>query len=222
MIDNANLNDLPIVEVPLELRGLSDEEILVLSESRVKEGFTRGFRPSKKERAKRRNEASRKRLLEVEAKMQSESKGRNINYMAHKPMPKMSDYEIKSKEKSRFSDVDSFYDSSKKKSLADLFNTKQTEINETVKEKPEIVVRSSISSAPKPSSGRVLQTKFCFPGMKKAETTIVDAKDLEEKRAKERENKIKKATIAPKAPQITDGVPQKRPRGRPRKVQTLE
>lgn len=222
MIDNANLNDLPIVEVPLELRGLSDEEILVLSESRVKEGFTRGFRPSKKERAKRRNEASRKRLLEVEAKMQSESKGRNINYMAHKPMPKMSDYEIKSKEKSRFSDVDSFYDSSKKKSLADLFNTKQTEINETVKEKPEIVVRSSISSAPKPSSGRVLQTKFCFPGMKKAETTIVDAKDLEEKRAKERENKIKKATIAPKVPQITDGVPQKRPRGRPRKVQTLE
>ena len=222
MIDNANLNDLPIVEVPLELRGLSDEEILVLSESRVKEGFTRGFRPSKKERAKRRNEVSRKRLLEVEAQMQRESKGRNINYMAHKPMPKMSDYEIKSKEKSRFSDVDSFYDSSKKKSLADLFNTKQTEINETVKEKPEIVVRSSISSAPKPSSGRVLQKKFCFPGMKKAETTIVDAKDLEEKRAKERENKIKKATIAPKAPQITDGVPQKRPRGRPRKVQTPE
>ena len=78
MIDNANLNDLPLVEVPLELRGLSDEEILVLSESRVKEGFIRGFRPSKKERAKRRNEASRKRLLEVEAKMQRECKQGSI------------------------------------------------------------------------------------------------------------------------------------------------
>lgn len=219
MTKNDTINELPIIEVPLELRGLSDAEILVLSESRVKEGVRRGFRPSKSERTRLRQEKSRQKLLEVEKRIEKE---KSAHYSTQKsffrPMPKVRDFEFSSTSE-RVPTFKTEVPSVKKyasASLADLFNKTTKPVPETF-EKKEVVVRSSISSSPKPTSGRVLQAKFSFPGAKKTETTIVSARELEEQRVKERELKIKKAANKKQETLSPDGTLVKRPRGRPRK-----
>ena len=67
-----------------------------------------------------------------------------------------------------------------------------------------------------------MQAKFTFPGAKKIETTIVDAKTLEEKRAAEREKKIRKTATSLLKPVTPEGTPVKRPRGRPKKIRSEE
>lgn len=218
MVEKEDFAHLPVIEVPPELRGLSDEDILILSESREKKARPRGNRPSKKERALRRQEISRQRLLEVEKQIEEEHQGITSRcYMKQKPMPKLSDYDTTN---SGISSLKEETSSKKYASLADLF--KKEVVFEREEKKPNVVVRSSISSSPKPSSGRVLQAKFSFPGAKKIETTIVNAKDLEEKRAAEREKKIKKTTSVSETKVSANGEVVKRPRGRPRKVQISE
>lgn len=219
MTEKDFLANLPIIEVPTELRGLSDDEILVLSESKEKKHPNRAYRLSKKDRILRRQEESRRRLLDIDDQIQKEMAGvtSSRSYMANKPMPRIRDFESDlSKEKNEFSEKKSHY-----ASLADLFKS-DVRIEREIEKKPEVIVRSSISSSPKPSSGRVLQAKFTFPGAKKIETTIVDAKTLEEKRAAEREKKIRKTATSLLKPVTPEGTPVKRPRGRPKKIRSEE
>ncbi len=84
---NTPIENLPVIEVPPELRGLSDEEILALHP--VDPEKRDRFRLSKKERAAKklaREQAKFRRLME-----QYENRDR----IAHtsRPMPKMSDFE---------------------------------------------------------------------------------------------------------------------------------
>lgn len=196
MINNTLATDLPVVEVPLELRGLPDEEIIRLSESRQKK-FENPPRPSKRERQE-------KKLLLAQAEMQKISKE-----FAHDES-----HEVK-------------FDTNN--SFKDLFARKFDEPTALAKESvrpADVVVRSSITAAPKPASGRVLSGKFTFGKKIGMTATVVNAADLEKERAAERAKKIQeqsapKAVRAQKAPTPiqydADGNPIKRKRGRPRK-----
>ena len=112
MTEKDFLANLPIIEVPTELRGLSDDEILVLSESKEKKHPNRAYRLSKKDRILRRQEESRRRLLDIDDQIQKEKAGvtSSRSYMANKPMPRIRDFESDlSKEKNEFSEKKSHY-----------------------------------------------------------------------------------------------------------------
>lgn len=201
MINNTLATDLPVVEVPPELRGPSDEEIIAASESRKKKSEN-PYRPSKKER-------EAKKLQQIQQKMQTfKEKFESENFeLPNQP-------------------VQSALETKPSESFKDLF-AKHFESVVTSPDRvktPEVVVRSSISATPKPASGRVLTGKFTF-GKKIAPSsaTLVNAADLERERAEERAKKImmqqKLKTAKAPAPVEYDseGNPIKRKRGRPRK-----
>lgn len=201
MINNTLATDLPVIEVPPESRGLSDEEIVAASESRQKKSEN-SYRPSKKER-------EAKKLQQIQEKMQTFAKKMDVESPEPPKQPVQASLETKPSE-----------------SFKDLFAKHFESAGvSTERSKPaEIVVRSSISSTPKPASGRVLTGKFMF-GKKIAPSsaTIVNAADLERERAEERAKKIllqqKAKLVKTPAPLQYDseGNPIKRKRGRPRK-----
>ena len=82
--------DLPIIEVPLELRGLSDEEIVRNSES----GGERSYRarPSKKERILRKLNAEAAQMRKIASEYGENRAKRPISMASSLPMPKMSDF----------------------------------------------------------------------------------------------------------------------------------
>ena len=82
--------DLPIVEVPLELRGLSDEEIVRNSES----GGERSYRarPSKKERILRKLNAEAAKMRKIASDYCENRINRPISMAASLPMPKIRDF----------------------------------------------------------------------------------------------------------------------------------
>lgn len=82
--------DLPIIEVPLELRGLSDEEIVRNSES----GGERSYRarPSKKERILRKLNAEAAQMRKIASEYGENRPKRPISMASSLPMPKMSDF----------------------------------------------------------------------------------------------------------------------------------
>lgn len=210
MTENSPLNELPIIEVPPELRGPSDEEILRNSEARLRKKKRPAFRPSKKVREARKASAparpeqsapQQKPWLEPRREPKRE---RSVDSI---PLPKLSDFE---------------------KAGGDLTAPKSWEAKLPPKlaeapklEKPEIQVRSSITETPKPSSGRVLKGTFFTLGGKKPEATVVSAEKLEKERAAERAKKIQaKLRVARKleAAAGTDSEPAKKRRGRPPKT----
>ena len=87
MTQQTNIENLPIIEVPPELRGLSNEEILALHP--VDEKKSDRFRPSKKEREARKIAKEQERIRQIAAQY------KNRDEISHysRPMPKMSDFE---------------------------------------------------------------------------------------------------------------------------------
>lgn len=82
--------DLPVVEVPLELRGLSDEDIIRNSES----GGERSYRarPSKKERILRKLNAEAAKMRKIASEYGENRANRPISMAASLPMPKVRDF----------------------------------------------------------------------------------------------------------------------------------
>lgn len=82
--------DLPIIEVPLELRGLSDEDIIKNSES----GGERSYRarPSKKERILRKLNAEAAKMRKIASEYGEKRANRPISMAASLPMPKIRDF----------------------------------------------------------------------------------------------------------------------------------
>lgn len=206
-MNNTLAKDLPVVEVPLELRGMSDEDIIKSSESHSKK-YPNRARLSKKERQEKKLYVAQQQLrnaVDVVTKKLEEPK-------VTLAMPKVGD----------FGDKPSV-------GFKDLFSKKFDEPTALAKDTirtADIVVRSSITAAPKPASGRVLSGKFTFGKKIGSAATVVNAADLEKERAAERAKKIQeqsapKAVRAQKAPTPiqydADGNPIKRKRGRPRK-----
>lgn len=208
MTENSPLNDLPIIEVPPELSGPSDEEILRNSEARLRKKKRLTFRPSKKVREARKANAPAKPQAALPEKPWKEPRREPKREWSVDsiPLPKLSDFE---------------------KAGGNLTAPKSWEAKLPPKlaeapklEKPEIQVRSSITETPKPSSGRVLKGMFFALGGKKPEATVVSAEKLEKERAAERAKKIQaKLRVAKKleAAAGTGSEPAKKKRGRPPK-----
>ncbi len=166
--------NLPVVEVPPELRGLSDEEILALHP--VDPEKRDRFRLSKKERAEKklaREQAKFRRLME-----QYENRDR----IAHssRPMPKMSDFDGNSSTQAARRPV------SAPAPRKTLFVPSQ--MKKTVSVQDPLAAMPKAAPAPLPprqSSGRVLVGSFGGAKFGAAKTQIISEDELAKKRAAE-------------------------------------
>ena len=206
MTDSTKKENLQITEVPPELRGLSDEEIIKNSESRNKKFVGKKHngakRPSKRERQALKEQAENAKFNSLVAKYN------NVDKPSHNVE---SDAEI---------------NKILKKIAAPLAssNTENVEPPKPIKpaapETPKRVLKSVLSEPPKPPSGRVLKGSFGAKPGDKPKAVIVSAADLARQRIEERAKKIREALMAKNKalhPEAAAEMPVKRPRGRPRK-----
>lgn len=173
-MENTPIENLPIIEVPPELRGLSDEAILALHpidpEKRDR------FRLSKKERAAKkleREQAKFRRLME-----QYENRDRIVH--SSRPMPKISDFDenVVSRSSSR-----PLATTAPRKAL---FVPSQMKKNAAAQE--PVLSQPKPAAAPLPprqSSGRVLVGSFGGAKFGAAKTQIISEDELAKKRAEE-------------------------------------
>ena len=206
MTDSAKKEVLQITEVPPELRGLSDEEIIKNSESKEKKFVGKKHngarRPSKRERMA----------------LKEQSENAKFNSLVAK-------YNKAEAPKSRESENDAEIKSILNKIHANTPKTDEAEVKKIIAktapvEPPKRVLKSVISEPPKPPSGRVLKGSFGAKPGDKPKTVIVSAADLARQRIEERAKKIREALMAKNKalhPEAAAEMPVKRPRGRPRK-----
>lgn len=207
MTDSTKKEPLQITEVPPELRGLSDEEIIKNSESKEKKFIGKRHngakRPSKRERLaqKERNENAK------------------FNALVAK-------YNKTDGETQQDAENDAEIKKILKKIAAPLAssNTEKAEVKKVTEpvapDTPKRVLKSVLSEPPKPPSGRVLKGSFGAKPGDKPKAVIVSAADLARQRIEERAKKIREALMAKNRalhPEAAAEMPVKRPRGRPRK-----
>lgn len=218
-------NSLPVIEVPPELRGPSDEEILQQSESEDSQKRRNSAkRPSKRERL----ELKKRKALGIMKTMAEKTVDRteNISSTIKSAAAAATAAANTALNFARETEIKSGTLSDARKKLETLFTAKK----EVVAQKAAQVVKTVIQEAPKiPASGRVIRGAFGAKGaIIKAE--IISSADLAKKRMEEKAKKIRAALFAKKSAEAgpgtatasqssaTDGVvPVKRPRGRPRK-----
>jgi hypothetical protein len=205
MTDSTKKENLQITEVPLELRGLSDEEIIRNSESKAKKFVGKRHngakRPSKRERIAMKEQSENAKFDSLVAK---------YNKVDSK---KQQDDDIKDILKKIASSQPS-------PSKAEDAEVKKIVNTAAKPEAPKRVLNSVISEPPKPPSGRVLKGSFGAKPGDKPKTVIVSAADLARQRIEERAKKIREALMAKNKalhPEAAAEMPVKRPRGRPRK-----
>ena len=205
MTDSTKKENLQITEVPLELRGLSDEEIIRNSESKAKKFVGKRHngakRPSKRERIAMKEQSENAKFDSLVAK---------YNKVDSK---KQQDDDIKDILKKIASSQPS-------PSKAEDAEVKKIVNTAAKPEAPKRVLNSVISEPPKPPSGRVLTGSFGAKPGDKPKTVIVSAADLARQRIEERAKKIREALMAKNKalhPEAAAEMPVKRPRGRPRK-----
>ena len=212
MNQNLSNNALNIIEVPLELRGLSDEEIIQNSEKIKKEYSGKrkngAARPSKKDRIALKQ---KREYLEAE-NIASEifgsvAKQKDLYFKPKTQIPGIPPMSELPLEKQMMLKT-TFTEESKGYSV---YNFK----DKAEASKPH----SMITEAPKPASGRVLKASFGAKTGDKPKAVIVSAADLAKQKAEERAKKIQDFFKAkhPEATTMPDGQPIKRGRGRPRK-----
>ena len=204
MTDSTRKEALQITEVPPELRGLSDEEIIRNSESKEKKFIGKKHngakRPSKRERQKLKEQSENAKFNSLVAKY---NKPENA-----KQREAESDAEIKKKIATNAAPK------------ADDAEVKKIIAKAAPVEAPKRVLTSVLSEPPKPPSGRVLKGSFGAKLGDKPKTVIVSAADLARQRIEERAKKIREALMAKNKalhPEAAAEMPVKRPRGRPRK-----
>ena len=212
MDQNLSNIALQIIEVPPELRGLTDEEIIQNS-NKIKKDFTGkrkngAARPSKKDR--------------IALKQQKEyQEAQNIANEIFGSIPKQSDLYFKPK--TQIPGIPPMSELSLEKQT--MLKTAFTEESKgysayNLKSSSEFIKpKAMISEAPKPASGRVLKASFGAKTGDKPKAVIVSAADLAKQKAEERAKKIQDFFKAkpPGATTMPDGQPIKRGRGRPRK-----
>ena len=207
MTDSTKKEALQVTEVPPELRGLSDEEIIKNSESKEKKFIGKKHngakRPSKRERLAQKEQKENAKFNALVAKYNPTE--------SNKPSETENDAEIKK---------------ILKKIAAPLANsdTEKVEVKKDAKPvtpaAPKRVLTSVLSEPPKPPSGRVLKGSFGAKPGDKPKAVIVSAADLARQRIEERAKKIREALMAKNRalhPEAAAEMPVKRPRGRPRK-----
>ena len=208
MTDSTKKEALQITEVPPELRGLSDEEIIKNSESKVKK-----FVGKKHNGARRPSKRERMALKEQNEKASFNSLVAKYNKVDNaKTHEAENDAEIKSILKKIATNAST--------PKAEDVEVKKIIEKTAPEEQPKRVLKSVISEPPKPPSGRVLKGSFGAKPGDKPKTVLVSAADLARQRIEERAKKIREALMAKNKalhPEAAAEMPVKRPRGRPRK-----
>ena len=205
MADSTKKELLQITEVPPELRGLSDEEIIKNSESKEKKFIGKRHngarRPSKRERLAQKEQSENAKFNSLVEKYNK----------VEKPQDAENDDDIKKILKK--------IASSQTSSPSPAPQVKET-VQTTPAEAPKRVLKSVLSEPPKPPSGRILKGSFGAKPGDKPKAVIVSAADLARQRIEERAKKIREALMAKNRalhPEAAAEIPVKRPRGRPRK-----
>ena len=207
MADSTKKENLQITEVPPELRGLSDEEIIRNSESKEKK-----FVGKKHNGAKR--PSKRERLAQKE---------QNENEKFNSLVEKYNKVDKKSHEAESDDEIQNILNkiaTSQKSSPSMAPPIKETAKQSAPEEAPKRVLKSILSEPPKPPSGRILKGSFGAKPGDKPKAVIVSAADLARQRIEERAKKIREALMAKNKalhPEAAAEIPVKRPRGRPRK-----
>lgn len=211
-------NEKNTMDVPPELRGLSDEDILALNPM---EGNAKRFRerPSKKDREAQKNVKEQEKIRKIAAEYEHRHE-RPVHWnsaASAKPMPKLSDFEGAKADapvaKPNFSKKNDIFESSA-----------------SMAPKPVVsIIKPALTTPPRPTSGRVLSGSFGFNRSTTPKATVVNAEERANALAAERAQKLKKVAavthVAAPLPVVKvvneDGteteVPVKRGRGRPRK-----
>ena len=205
MADSTKKEHLQITEVPPELRGLSDEEIIKNSESKEKKFIGKKHngakRPSKRERLAQKEQSENAKFNSLVEKYNK----------VDKPQDSENDDDIK--------EILKKIASSQTNPPSPAPQVKETEQTAPA-EAPKRVLKSVLSDPPKPPSGRVLKGSFGAKPSDKPKAVIVSAADLARQRIEERAKKIREALMAKNRalhPEAAAEIPVKRPRGRPRK-----
>lgn len=210
MNQNLSNNTLQIIEVPHELRGLSDEEIIQNSE-RIKKDFSGkrkngAARPSKKDRIALKQQKEYQETQNIAAEIfGAVAKQKDLYFKPSiQGIPSLSDLAPE-----------------KQKMLSTAFTPESHSFSSyRLRESATVAEpKSMISEPPKPASGRVLKASFGAKTGDKPKAVIVSAADLAKQKAEERAKKIQDFFRAkhPEATVMPDGQPIKRGRGRPRK-----
>ena len=212
MQQNMATDALKIIEVPPELRGLSDEEIIRNSEEIPKkfEGRRKNgaARPSKRERLAQKEEKAKRETEQIVAEIFGKSPVQSsIPQSASATFPAVTPLNELPSEKRKMLES-AFTPSSKGYSVVKAEEKSEHE-----------APRSMISEMPKPASGRVLKASFGAKNGTAPKAVIVSAADLAKQKAEARAKKIQEffRSKHPEATTMPDGAPIKRPRGRPRK-----
>ena len=207
-----------VIEVPPELRGPSNEEILQMSEREDTERRRRAAaRPSKRERMRRKmnKELAAMSKIGSGAVRETMAQGAPIQHMSAKSGNAADSSQTGAKAAPKHSFA--------RKKLESLFSAafrrerpaEPTPVEAPVKKEPKFTPPSV------PASGRVLRGSFGAKPSDEAKAKVYSVAELERLRMEERAKKIR-AELArknkPAAPALAeDGTPVKRPRGRPRK-----
>ena len=211
-----------VIEVPPELRGPSNEEILQMSEREDTERRRRAAaRPSKRERMRRKMNKELAAMSKIGSGMAQANaeKAAPVGHVSAKAGERNADSTAGSAPKG--APKHSFA----RKKLESLFNAAFR--RERPVEEAPVAVEAPVKKEPKftppsvPASGRVLRGSFGAKPSDEAKAKVYSVAELERIRMEERAKKIR-AELArknkPAAPALAeDGTPVKRPRGRPRK-----
>ncbi len=183
MNEPLNEQNLPLIEVPAELRGLSDEEILSLDFGTSRR-IRHRIRPSKRERdllkKAKEDEKIRKIAEEYESERKSPQGMPPVPSVPgfSKPMPKLSDFENEPEKpvKKEDSKLGFFF---RRKGIKSFFS------ESPIEKKEPATPKSSISTPPKPASGRVLKLSFGGKGLSGVKGTIISAEEAAKANIKE-------------------------------------
>jgi len=202
--------ELPIIEVPAELRGLPDAEIIKLSQKVIREVSGKRKkgerRPGKRARQALREHKSHQEAMAIFVKKEEALLEEKMEMV-----------------KNAFSEKSVGYSSFDPR-VINKDNTAES-LHEQIPQAPRTVTPTAAA----PTSGRVLKASFGVKIGEKPKAVIVSAADLAMQKAEERAKKIREALFAKRMsatqagtpgaaiPAAPDGQPVKRPRGRPRK-----
>ena len=217
-------NEREIIEVPPELRGLTDDEIIRNSERKDKSLAGKrkngALRPSKRERLAQKQEKGQKEAESIVAEIFRHNSNANPANLFKKSNFSVRDPRLTREQQKLLDSAFTHRSAGFSKVSSNPFGTDATVAEPVVKPEP----RSMISEAPKPASGRVLKASFGTKTGDKPKAVIVSAADLAQQKAEERAKKIRDFFRAkhPEATAMPDGEPIKRPRGRPRKKPLIE
>ncbi|MCQ2092646.1 MAG: hypothetical protein MJY85_08200 [Fibrobacter sp.] len=186
-------NDLDVIEVPPELRGLSDEDIIKNSEKPLRECSGKrkngAKRPSKKTRIAIKQQKELENLHQAAAEIfvhNSELTNKNI-YQYIREKKDMLDKAFTKASKSY-----SFYEEETKTKA--FINYDLAENN----------FKKYVSSSTIPSSARVLKASFGAKNEEKSKVAAVSAADLAQQRIEERARKIREALLNKRKKELSE------------------